>query len=129
LEICPVNGIYVITTPGGSISSNHVCRGVPIQIGNTLIKSDLLLLDLKGMDVLLGMNWMTQYHVSIDIPSRTMEIGSPENKPTLLYLPPPKSFNSCTYATSGVKLEDIPVVCEYPDVFPDDLPGMILSSS
>jgi hypothetical protein len=110
--------------PGGSISSNHVCRGVPIQIGNTLIKSDLLLLDLKGMDVLLGMNWMTQYHVSIDIPSHMVEIGSPGNEPTLLYLPPPKSFNSCTYATSGVKLEDIPVVCEYPDVFPDDLPGM-----
>jgi hypothetical protein len=53
-----------------------------------------------------------------------VEIGSPENEPTLLYLPPSKSFNSCTYATSGVKLEDIPVVCEYPDVFPDDLPGM-----
>jgi hypothetical protein len=124
LDIYPINGIYVITTPGGSISSDHVCRGVPIQIGNTLIKSDLLLLDLKGMDVLLGMNWMTQYHVSIDIPSRIVEIGSPENKPTLLYLPQPQSFNSCTYATSGVKLEDIPVVCEYPDVFSDDLPGM-----
>jgi hypothetical protein len=53
-----------------------------------------------------------------------VEIGSPENEPTILYLPPPKSFNSCTYATSGVELEDIPVVCEYPDVFPDDLPGM-----
>ena len=23
-----------------------------------------------------------------------------------------------------IKLEDIPVVCEYADVFPDDLPGM-----
>jgi len=23
-----------------------------------------------------------------------------------------------------VQLEDIPVVCEFPDVFPDDLPGM-----
>jgi hypothetical protein len=124
LDIYPVNGIYLITTPGGSISSNHVCRGVPIQIGNTLIKSDLLLLDLKGMDVLLGMNWMTQYHVSIDIPSRTVEIGSPENEPSLLYLPQPQYFNSCTYATSGVKLKEIPVVCEYPDVFPDDLPGM-----
>jgi hypothetical protein len=30
------------------------------------------------------------------------------------------------YAIEGIKLEDIPVVCEYPDVFPDDLPGMPL---
>jgi hypothetical protein len=36
------------------------------------MRADLLPLDLKGMDVLLGMNWMTQYHVSIDIPSRTV---------------------------------------------------------
>jgi hypothetical protein len=28
------------------------------------------------------------------------------------------------YAIEGIKLEDIPIVCEYPDVFPDDLPGM-----
>jgi hypothetical protein len=28
------------------------------------------------------------------------------------------------YAIKGIKLEDIPVVCEYPDVFPDDLSGM-----
>jgi hypothetical protein len=116
--------MYIITTPGGSISSNHVCRGVPIQMGNNMMRADLLLLDLKGMDVLLGMNWMTHYHVSIDIPSRTVEIGSSENEPTILYLPLPKSFDSCTYAISGVKLEDIPVVREYPDVFPDDLPGM-----
>jgi hypothetical protein len=28
------------------------------------------------------------------------------------------------YAVITIQLEDIPVVCEYPDVFPDDLPGM-----
>jgi hypothetical protein len=53
-----------------------------------------------------------------------VEIDSPENEPTILYLPQPKYFNSCTYAASGIKLKDIPIVCEYPDVFPDDLPGM-----
>jgi hypothetical protein len=66
LDVYPVNGVYMITTPGGSISSNQVCRSVPIQMGNNVMKTDLLLLDLKGMDVLLGMNWMTQHHVSLD---------------------------------------------------------------
>ena len=27
-------------------------------------------------------------------------------------------------ATSAMPLEEIPVVCDYPDVFPDDLPGL-----
>jgi hypothetical protein len=78
------------------------------------------------MDVLLGMNWMTQHQVSLDISSRTVELGSPEHEPTILYLPQREYINSCTYAASGIKLKDIPVVCKYPDVFPDDFPGMPL---
>jgi predicted aspartyl protease len=69
LDIYLVSGVYMITTPGGSIPSNQICRSVPVQMGNTLMRTDLLLLDLKGMDVLLGMNWMTQHHVSLDISS------------------------------------------------------------
>jgi hypothetical protein len=51
-----------------------------------------------------------------------VEINFPEQKPIILYLPPRECVNSCTYAATGIKLNDIPVVCEYPDVFPDDLP-------
>jgi hypothetical protein len=124
LDIYPTNGDYKITTPGGKILSNQICKKVPLQLGSQLIKTDLLLLDLEGMDVLLGMNWMTQRKVSLDIPSRTVEIGSPEYEPTILYLPQQKYINPCTYATTGIKLKDIPIVCEYPDIFPDDLPEM-----
>jgi hypothetical protein len=124
LDIYPTNGDYKITTPGGKTLSNQICRKVPLQLGSQLMKTDLLLLDLEGMDVLLGMNWMTQHHVSLDISSRTVEIDSPEHEPTILYLPQSKYLNSCTYAASGIKLKDIPIVCEYPDVFPDDLLGM-----
>jgi hypothetical protein len=114
----------MITTPGGRISSNQVCRSVPIQMGQNLMRTDLLLLDLEGMDILLGMNWMTQHHVSLDVSSRTVEIDSPEYEPTILYLPQQQYLNPCTYSATGIKLKDIPVVCEYLDVFPDDLPGM-----
>jgi hypothetical protein len=31
---------------------------------------------------------------------------------------------SCVYAAITTQLEDIPVVCEYTDVFPDELPGL-----
>jgi hypothetical protein len=62
--------------------------------------------------------------VSLDISSRIVEINSSDYEPTILYLPQSKYLNSCTYAASGIKLKDIPIVCEYPDVFPNDLPGM-----
>jgi hypothetical protein len=124
LDIYSINEVYKIITPGGKILSNQICRMVPIQLGSHLIKTDLLVLDLKGMDVLLGMNWMAQHHVSLDISSRIVEIDLPEYEPTILYLPQQQYLNPCTYAATGIKLKDIPIVCEYPDVFPDDLPGM-----
>jgi hypothetical protein len=93
-------------------------------MGSNLIRTDLILLNLEGMDILLGMDWMTRHQVSLDISSRAVEIDSPDYKAIILYLPQREYINSCVYAIEGIKLEDIPIVCEYPDIFPDDLLGM-----
>jgi NAD-dependent dihydropyrimidine dehydrogenase PreA subunit len=53
-----------------------------------------------------------------------MQINSPDHEATILYLPQRECNNFCAYAVEGIKLKDIPIVCEYPDVFPDNLPGM-----
>jgi hypothetical protein len=124
LDLYPTRETYMIATPGGKISSNQIYRKVPIQLGSNLIKTDLLLLDLEGTDVLLGMDWMTRHRVSLDIFSRAVEIDSPDHGPTILYLPQRECNNSCAYAVEGIKLKDNPIVCEYPDVFPDNFPGM-----
>src|SRR6185436_11644798 len=106
------------------IASNQIIRHVPIKLGSKLIKTDLILLNLEGMDVILGMDWMTRHNVLLDISSRAIEIDSPYQGATILYLPQRECFNSCAYAIKEIKIEDIHVVCEYVDVFPDDLPGM-----
>jgi hypothetical protein len=61
LNLYPTSEAYMIATPGGKISSNQVYRSVPIQMGRNLVRTDLLSLDLEGMDVLLGMDWMTRH--------------------------------------------------------------------
>jgi hypothetical protein len=53
-----------------------------------------------------------------------VEIDSPDHETTILYLPQRECNNSYAYAIEGIKLKDIPIVCEYLDVFIDDLPGM-----
>jgi hypothetical protein len=116
LDLYSTSGAYMIATSGGKISSNQVCRSVPIQMGRNLVRTDLLLLDLGGMDVLLGMDWMTRHRVSLDIPSRAMEIDSPDHEPTIICLPQWECSNSYAYAIEGIKLKDIPIVCEYPDI-------------
>jgi hypothetical protein len=87
LDFYPTNGTYMITTPGGRIASNQICRDVPIQMGSTLIRTALIALNLEGMDILLGMDWMTRHRVSLDIFSREVEINSPEYGHTILHLP------------------------------------------
>ena len=53
-----------------------------------------------------------------------IEINSPTVGTSTLYLPSKGCENSCAFAAMTSHLEGIPVVCEYADVFPDDLPGM-----
>jgi hypothetical protein len=124
LDFYHIKGTYMIATPCGKIASNQICRDVPIQLGSNLIKTDLILLNLEGMVILLGMDWMTRHQVSLDISSRAVEIDSPDYRATILYLPQREYINSCVYTIEGIKLKDIPVVCEYPDIFPNDLLGM-----
>jgi hypothetical protein len=42
----------------------------------------------------------------------------------ILHLPVISHIKASLYQVVDVKLEDIHVVREFPDVFPDDLPGM-----
>jgi hypothetical protein len=126
LDSCQAKGSYMISTPGGKIGSNQLIRCVPIQLGSKEIKTDLVLLPLEGMDIILGMDWMTKHKVLLDTSSRVIEIDSPHNGATTLYLPQQEYYYSYVYAITDIKLEDIPIVCEYPDIFPDDLLGMPL---
>jgi hypothetical protein len=78
---------YKITTPGGNISSHLVTFGVPLRIGSKVIQSNLITIKLGSMDVILGMDWMTQHKVALDISDRVVEINSPTVGQTTLYLP------------------------------------------
>jgi hypothetical protein len=62
--------------------------------------------------------------VILDISDRVVEINSPTVGHTTLYLAFKDGTDSCAYVTIISPLDEISVVCEYPDVFPDELPGM-----
>jgi predicted aspartyl protease len=54
LDPCFTQGSYMISTPGGKITSNQMVKSVPIQLGSIEIKTDLVLLSLEGIDIILG---------------------------------------------------------------------------
>ena len=81
----------MISTPGGKVASNQIIKHVPIKLGSKIIKTDLIILALKGIDIILGMDWMTQHGVVLDILARAVEINSPTHGVSTLYLP----FHEC----------------------------------
>jgi hypothetical protein len=60
----------------------------------------------------------------LDIAVRTVHLESPTHGSIVLKLPPPTSIASTLHHTVAHNLEGIPVACEFPDVFSEDLPGM-----
>jgi hypothetical protein len=67
---------------------------------------------------------MTRHKVVLNISGRVVAINSPTIVHTTLYLPFKDGADPCAYVTVISHLEEILVVCEYPDVFPDELPSM-----
>ena len=124
LNFCHTKGSYMISTPGGKVASNQITRGVPIKMGSKTIDTDLIIFAYEDMDIILGMDWMTQHKVILDFPSRAVEINLPKYGTATLYLPFQDCINSCAFAKIESKIEEIPVVREYADVFLDDLHGM-----
>jgi hypothetical protein len=117
-------GSFMIAIPGGKIPTNQLNRSVPISLGSKVFKTTLLILGLEGMDIILGADWMTQHRVVLDVAARALEIHSPTFGDLALYLPSQDSTRSCAFAMIEFPLKKIPVVCEYADVFPNELPGM-----
>ena len=60
----------------------------------------------------------------IDVAARAIEIHSPLDGEITLYLPDQGCTRSCAFTMIESLVEKIPVVCDYPDVFLDELPGM-----
>jgi hypothetical protein len=97
LDFCHTKGSNMISTPGGKIASNQIIRHVPIKLGSKIIKTNLILLALEGMDIILGMNWMALHGVTLDISSQAVEINSLSHGATTLYIPSRECINSCAF--------------------------------
>jgi hypothetical protein len=118
------NGGITISTPGGRVATYQINRQVPIKFGSLIIKTNLLILGLDSVDIILGTDWLTKHQAVMDIAARAIEVNSPTCGETTLYLPDQGCTRSCAFVMIESPVEMIPVVCDYPDVFPEELPGM-----
>ncbi|KAG8475938.1 hypothetical protein CXB51_032993 [Gossypium anomalum] len=109
-ETLPVESIEfvirVLNLLGQYVLADKVCKKYPLIIRGSCFPADLMLLPFDEFDVILGMDWLTVHDKYVKKGCETY----------LAYVLDSKE--------SEKKLESVPVVCEYPDVFPEELSGL-----
>ena len=96
---------------------------MPLTIGRHVFPSDLIILESQGLDIILGMDWLSKYGRNIDCASKSILLTTPEGK-RIKYVSRHAPRRTQVNSLSGVVQEEVPVVKDYPNVFPEELPGM-----
>ena len=134
--------LYVSSPLGIRARIGMICRGCELKISGTLLTVDLRIMDMSEFDVILGMDWLTAYRVVIDCERRRVTAYTQDGTRVVFQgdkhdiLPQTVYESRCQRQLAGwlasltledeVRLDlDLPrVVCEYADVFPDELRGL-----
>jgi hypothetical protein len=115
---------YVISTPRGQVNADQIVRKTPLKLAGRVFHTDVIILKGQGLDVILGMSWMKLHRAVLDIAGRLVHLDSPVYGKVILHLHAVSRIKASLHHVVELKLEDIHVVREFLDVFPDDLAGM-----
>ena len=109
--------------PGGDIKCQLGCLLVRINLSGVEFLADLVVLKSTGIDVILGMDWLSLHNGLIGCADKVVHLNNSDGIQVTCHTrgsgPDPMVFSMEVRS-----LEGVPVVNEYPDVFPDELSGM-----
>ncbi|GJT24950.1 putative reverse transcriptase domain-containing protein [Tanacetum coccineum] len=137
---------------GKSLTTNTILRGCTLNLQNHLFDIDLLSIELGSFDVIVGMDWMAEhrakvvcYEKYIRVPYRNDMLiiqGERSGIKSESRLEVISSIRTQKYIDQGCqvfliqmmkeekteiperRIKDVPVVRDFPEVFPEDLPGL-----
>ena len=134
--------MHVSSPLGTRVSVDLICRGCELEISGILLRLDLRVMDMTKFDVILGMDWLTTHRVVIDCERRKVTAYTQDGTRLTFQGDKHDALPQVVYDSrwqgqlmgwlANLTLEDevrhhmvMPrVVCEYEDVFPDELPGL-----
>ena len=134
--------LYVSSPLGIRARIGMICRGCELEISGILLTVDLRVIDMSEFDVILGMDWLTAYRLVINCERMRVTAYMQDNTHVVFQGDKHDIFPQTVYESrcqgqlasllASLTLEDevrpdleLPrVVCEYEDVFLDELPGL-----
>jgi hypothetical protein len=136
--------LITVNSAKSPISSSFVCPGGVVCIADENFVANLVVIPLDVFDAILGMAWLSQYKTIILCFCKTISLHAPSSRDVIFvgsameyslalvyHLFPDRWINKSRILFSMVqdgdvvlRVEDIQVVCNYPDVFPLQLLGI-----
>jgi hypothetical protein len=116
---------FVIHSPGGRIFTKEVAFHIPVTLVGREFPKNMIVIKGQDIDVILGMNWLAQHKAIINIDLRTIKLSHGHEEIQLsIPVTIQRKASGRAYEAIVQEIHDISVVCEFPDVFPEDLPGL-----
>jgi hypothetical protein len=119
----------IVSSSGGDMPARQLFPKENLKIRGVDFVANLIVLESKGIDVILGMEWLSKYEVLIDCAKKPVKLTTLEGKEM-------EFVAELVVTTKGVanhakvnlpdvsQGSEVPVVNEFHDVFPEELPGM-----
>jgi hypothetical protein len=120
----------IVSSPGGDMPARQLCPKVNLKIQWVDFIANLIILESNGIDVILGMDWLSKHKLHINCTKKSIKLTAPDGK-DLEYVA--ELVVTTKGAANCVKLNQMDpsqglvvlLVNEFPDVFPKELPGML----
>ncbi|KAA3453463.1 DNA/RNA polymerases superfamily protein [Gossypium australe] len=138
--------IKVSNPLGKSVLVGKVCKKCPLMFQDICCPMNLMLLPFDEFDIILGMDWLTLHEAVVNCKRKTIDLRCPNDEivrvesndlnglSAVISILKAQRYVKKGYESyfayvidskvSEKKVESMPVVCEFSDVFPEELPGL-----
>ncbi|XP_075096584.1 uncharacterized protein LOC142174647 [Nicotiana tabacum] len=111
---------FEVSTPvGESVIARCIYQGCPVKVHHRLTVADLVELEILDFDVIMGMDWLESCYAKVGCRTKIVSFEFPDE----LVL----EWKGDAVAPRDAQiptLQLVPIVNEFPEVFPEDLPGI-----
>jgi hypothetical protein len=119
----------IVSSSGGDMPARQLCLKVNLKIRGVDFIANLIVLESKGIDVILGMDWLRKYKVLINCAKKYVKLTTPEGKEMEFVVELVVTAKGVANRAKVKQLDagqgsEVPVVNEFPDVFLEELLGM-----
>ncbi|GJT78108.1 putative reverse transcriptase domain-containing protein [Tanacetum coccineum] len=111
---------------GQLVEIDKVIKGCKLEIEGHVFDIDLIPFGHGSFDVIIGMDWLSNYKAEIICHEKVVRIPLPDGKVLRVVgeRPDEKARLLMSAKASDKKQEEVVVVRDFPEVFPDDLSGL-----